>query len=471
MTKLTQTPAKMPTFVIPNDLPPQQAKLMRDIVETLEKRLGRIGDPRDRAVTLRELIESGIAEQLKVTPFDPNVPTTPDFGAPTAGGSTTRPPQPTGFTATAGYSQALLFWDLPDYDYYSHTEVWRHTSDVIGDALLIGVSNGTSYVDPIGGGLTRYYWVRHVSTSGFYSEWYSSSGASVTTPSDVDHLLTDLAGAITKTELVASLTSEIETSTTDISNLHGQYTVKINANGRVAGFGLSNTDEEYDGGIHSDFIVLSDRFSIVNQNDNGDLIVPFVVTTATTLNGESVAAGVYIDQAFIKNGAIDTVKIGDAAIDTAKIANLAVSTAKVDDAAITNAKIANLAVDTAQIAAAAITSAQIDDLAVSTIKVAGNAISDAAYSATSSATSLTITHDARAGTVMLWAIFYPTSTSTYTYYLKRDTTTLQSISLNSTIPVVMMDVDNPPSSTDYDYKAEAGVSCNRIELLVFEVVK
>lgn len=484
MAKLTQSATKIPSLpALPADTSPQLRQYLQNLGEIVEVRTGRLGDPRDRAITLRELIDSGLAEQLKVSPFDPNNPV-PGFITPPGTGSGTRPPAPTGFTATAGYSNALLFWDLPDYAYYSLTEVWRHDSDVIGDATLIGVSNGTSYIDPIGGGQTRYYWIRHVSTFNVAGEWYSTAGAGVTTVADIAYTLDLLAGAITKTELVTSLTSEIEASTTSISSLHGQYTVKIDANGRVAGFGLSNTAAAYDGGIHSDFIVLSDRFSIVNQNDNGDLIVPFVVTIATTLNGESVPAGVYISEAFIKNGAIVSAKIGDAAIDTAKIANAAISTAKIDDLAVTTAKINSLAVTEAQIGALAVTeakigalavtTAKIGDLSVDTIKVAGNAISDSAFANGSTGTSLTITHDARQGSVLLIGVLYPSSTTSRTVYLKRDTTTLRTFTVNSAVPIVIMYVDNPPSSTDYDYVVEgAGVAAdwNAFELLLLEVVK
>ena len=45
------------------------------IKEALEVRLGRRGDPKDRAVTLRELIDSGMAKELLDNPFDPNAGT------------------------------------------------------------------------------------------------------------------------------------------------------------------------------------------------------------------------------------------------------------------------------------------------------------------------------------------------------------------------------------------------------------
>jgi len=113
--------------------------------------------------------------------------------------------------------------------------------------------------------------------------------------------------------------------------LSSQYSVKLDNNGHIAGFGISTTDN--DGTPTSAFIIRADKFSIVapsasNQQTNSpsnssDLIVPFVVQAAqTTINGETVPAGVYMDTAFIKNGSITNALIGDAAIDNAKISNL-----------------------------------------------------------------------------------------------------------------------------------------------------
>ena len=53
----------------------------------------------------------------------------------------------------------------------------------------------------------------------------------------------------------------------------------------------------------------------VGVQASSNSVAPFVVTSATTLNGESVAAGVYIADAFIKNGSITTAKIGTLSAD------------------------------------------------------------------------------------------------------------------------------------------------------------
>ena len=263
--------------------------------------------------------------------------------------------------------------------------------------------------------------------------------------------------------------------------LEGQYTVKIDINGRVAGFGLANTSVSYDGGIHSEFAVLADRFAIVNTGTNVE-VVPFIVTTIpTTLNGVSVPAGVYIEEAFIKNGAIANAKIGNLAVDNAKIADLAVNTAKISDlavseakiqnAAVTNAKIQNAAVTNAKIQDAAITSAKIQDLSVDTIKITGNAVSQTAFASSGgSSTSLPLSLTARNGTVMIWATFYPNSIGARWYYIKRNGTIIKSAYLSVVTSPIFM-VADAPGSGSVTYTAECSVTANLIEMQILEVLR
>ena len=56
---------KVPSiYTVPSSVDPQLKNYMVSIQEAVEIRLGRRGDPRDRAITLRELIDSGLAEEL-----------------------------------------------------------------------------------------------------------------------------------------------------------------------------------------------------------------------------------------------------------------------------------------------------------------------------------------------------------------------------------------------------------------------
>ena len=58
----TANPTKLPGFPkVPSDASPAQRAYLTAIAEALEVRLGRRGDPRDAAVTYRDLIDGGLA--------------------------------------------------------------------------------------------------------------------------------------------------------------------------------------------------------------------------------------------------------------------------------------------------------------------------------------------------------------------------------------------------------------------------
>ena len=171
MTVRTNNPTKVPSVLtVPAGVSPELRRYLDQLTETIEIRLGRRGDQRDRAVTLRELIDSGLAQDLLSNPFDPNTSGNTGFAQ---SGSFLQdlavPPVPTGFTAVGAFSQVILNWDFPLYANHSFTEVWRHDSDSVGDAQLVGVQAGRVFIDPVGSGVTRYYWVRHVNTNNIFA--------------------------------------------------------------------------------------------------------------------------------------------------------------------------------------------------------------------------------------------------------------------------------------------------------------
>ena len=111
--------------------------------------------------------------------------------------------------------------------------------------------------------------------------------------------------------------------------INSKYTVKIDVNGYVSGYGLMGSANN--AAPFAEFIVRADRFAIGSPSGPGiPPQVPFIVTTTPTMvGGQVVPAGVYIDEAIIKNGSIGAVKIGDAEITTAKIGDAAVDTLKI----------------------------------------------------------------------------------------------------------------------------------------------
>lgn len=100
--------------------------------------------------------------------------------------------------------------------------------------------------------------------------------------------------------------------------LYAQYTVKIDQNGYVSGFGLASESRE-DDTPYSRFIFRADSFLIASPAAPGEPTTPpatpfLVLTTPVTVDGVVVPPGVYIQDAFIKNASIDTLKIADEAV-------------------------------------------------------------------------------------------------------------------------------------------------------------
>lgn len=205
------------------------------------------------------------------------------------------------------------------------------------------------------------------SVFGLYEyEWDSSdwqTGVVAFVPEFLDNYGTNAAGhwhvqgfeIIDKTTIDAAVQVEATARSDAVDGIEAKYTVKVDAGGHLAGYGLIATDN--DGTPTSSFGVRADEFFLAPPttqsatapasstryvgmawldtdtdelkywngtawvNDSPSL--PFIIRTAsTTINGETVDPGVYIADAFVANGTITNAKIGDAAIDNAKIANV-----------------------------------------------------------------------------------------------------------------------------------------------------
>ena len=195
---------------MPGNIDPALKTFLNGIVQALEIRLGRRGDSRDRAITLRELIDSGLAKELATNPYDPNA-----VGFTIATGTdinlTTSVTTPTGLTAVGGFTLVLLQWDLHSHLDHSHTEIWRHTSDDRNNSIHIGDARFTRFFSDqsVIADTTYYYWIRHVNEQGVISEWNAESGVSATTQPDIDFMLTLLTGEIRSTHLYSTLATDV----------------------------------------------------------------------------------------------------------------------------------------------------------------------------------------------------------------------------------------------------------------------
>jgi hypothetical protein len=159
--------------------------------EAQEIRLGRRGDPLDRAVTLRELIESGLAKRLSERPFDPSglidfIPNDDQKG------DLTIPPAPTGLEASGAFTEIIVTWNPAQYSNHAFTEVWRSRDDEVGTATLITTTASFIITDPVGYDQTYFYWVRFVSTSNVRGPFNRTNGTKATTVENIAEVMGQL---------------------------------------------------------------------------------------------------------------------------------------------------------------------------------------------------------------------------------------------------------------------------------------
>ncbi|WP_166166819.1 phage tail protein [Acinetobacter sp. SA01] len=169
---------------------------------------------------------------------------------------------------------------------------------------------------------------------------------------------------------VGNNTASIQEVSESVDGLYSQKFIKLDVNGKIAGWGGANTGKE------SSFILNFDSFAIGSGDSTA--YYPFIFRTAPYTDpntGTVFPVGAYLKSAFIDYASIDTANIKVLAVKSAQIDDLAVTSAKINNAAITTAKINDAAITTAKIADAQITGAKIGNLQVDTLKIKDDAVS------------------------------------------------------------------------------------------------
>jgi hypothetical protein len=344
---MATTGTKVPSiYKIPTKADPELKQFANSVKEALEVRLGRRGDPKDRAITLRELIDSGLAKELLDNPFDPNKGFgVTDFAPPTFTSSTI-PPTPTGFSASAAYSSFILSWDNPQYNGLAYTEIWRHTIDEVGTSTRIDTTRAFVWSEEVGYNKTYFYWVRHVSTSDVIGPFSPSDTG--TTAVDVGAVMTTLSETLASLPGYSVLTDADTAHGVNITNIQNDagaaYVLQVNSgDGEVGGMVIESS--AYGAADNSGSVIQfrADKFAIWNAtgSDAGaSSVAPFIVDTGV----------VYIDMARIKDAAITDAKIGDLAagkINAGYLAAARIQAGSLDAAKITTntLNVAGIAVD------------------------------------------------------------------------------------------------------------------------------
>lgn len=105
--------------------------------------------------------------------------------------------------------------------------------------------------------------------------------------------ITALSARVDGNEAAVAVTASVAASAANgVTELEAQYTVKVDVNGYVAGYGLAAT--EVNGVPFSEFIVLADRFAVVTPGISP--VVPFVVTGGAVHMQNVVIGDALIDE-------------------------------------------------------------------------------------------------------------------------------------------------------------------------------
>jgi hypothetical protein len=202
---------------LPNPNSPNYLSRLREEMHVL---MGKLGNGRERALTLADAIESGV---IVPGPGGGLIP-----GPGIGGGSAapyepdlTPPPQPGAFMATPAISHILIEQAQPFYT-QGHGHLRTHVYGAIhgdpgdplpvfADAIEVGQFDGTIWGMPSNPATTWHLWIKWESVDGVLSATPAggTNGVAATTGQDVSSLLEALTGQITSSELSTSLSTPI----------------------------------------------------------------------------------------------------------------------------------------------------------------------------------------------------------------------------------------------------------------------
>lgn len=117
--------------------------------------------------------------------------------ASTVGTSYGTPATPTGLQAVGAIQTIVVSWDAPVYPGHAYAEVWRSQTDLVGEAVKVGMTPGQVYTDTVGPDFSAYYWVKFVNVDGTSGAFNALSGTAGSTGSDLSYtfdLLTEAYG-------------------------------------------------------------------------------------------------------------------------------------------------------------------------------------------------------------------------------------------------------------------------------------
>ena len=170
------------------------------------------------------------------------------------------------------------------------------------------------------------------------------TGASVEIQTSGDVATTVASHIVELSTTTGDNTASITTQATSIGGLEAQYTVKIDNNNRIAGFGLASTSSGST--PTSEFVVIADKFSVVDPSSTEETpIVPFQITSQKIL----LTSDVEVSGSLLA-GTIDAnrINIDDVTLDTDANGRLIIKSAGVNTAQIASNAITRSAITSSQ---------------------------------------------------------------------------------------------------------------------------
>jgi len=181
-------------------LPPVSPKIAAElrplvaaISEIIETGEGVRGDPMDRKITLRDLVDGGVITisgnlrggggTIAPQPTPPNRST---------------PPPPSNFNAYGGFDGRIdLTWTIPSslYSNHAYTNIYRAETDNFANAILVGREAGAFYTDIVRDDVTPtlyYYWITFTSKGNIEGPTNGTAGTPAQALIDVEYLLETL---------------------------------------------------------------------------------------------------------------------------------------------------------------------------------------------------------------------------------------------------------------------------------------